>query len=90
MSMAVEINLRHIYYVPNYSEEDYISKVTVSATGALNFKRLWTVFQNIGRKMTCADFIENLSELNDGENFPKEVLKSIFQSIKTEAIEWAV
>ena len=40
MSMAVEINLRHIYYVPNYSEEDYISKVTVSATGALNFKRL--------------------------------------------------
>ena len=49
-----------------------------------------TVFQNIGRKMTCADFIENLSELNDGENFPKEVLKSIFQSIKAEAIEWAV
>ncbi|XP_076453496.1 uncharacterized protein LOC143288746 isoform X2 [Babylonia areolata] len=46
--------------------------------------------QNIGRKMTCADFIENLSELNDGENFPREVLKSIYQSIKAEPIEWAV
>nr|KAG5692677.1 hypothetical protein BaRGS_028477 [Batillaria attramentaria] len=46
--------------------------------------------QNIGRKMTCADFIENLSDLNDGENFPKEVLKSIYMSIKTEPIEWAV
>ncbi|KAL8608977.1 hypothetical protein ACOMHN_062860 [Nucella lapillus] len=46
--------------------------------------------QNIGRKMTCADFIENLSELNDGENFPREVLKSIYQSIKSEPIEWAV
>lgn len=40
--------------------------------------------------MTCADFIENLSELNDGDNFPKEVLKSIYQSIKTDPIEWAV
>ncbi|PVD39468.1 hypothetical protein C0Q70_02099 [Pomacea canaliculata] len=46
--------------------------------------------QNLGRKMTCADFIENLSELNDGDNFPKEVLKSIYQSIKTDPIEWAV
>ncbi|XP_070185217.1 PH and SEC7 domain-containing protein 1-like isoform X2 [Littorina saxatilis] len=46
--------------------------------------------QNIGRKMTCADFVENLSDLNDGENFPKEVLKSIYNSIKAEPIEWAV
>lgn len=46
--------------------------------------------QNMGRKMTCADFIENLSDLNDGENFPKEVLRIIYTSIKSEPIEWAV
>lgn len=40
--------------------------------------------------MTCQDFIENLSELNDGENFPKEVLRAVYQSIKSEPIEWAV
>ncbi|XP_060067023.1 PH and SEC7 domain-containing protein 2-like [Ylistrum balloti] len=46
--------------------------------------------QSIGRKMTCAEFIENLAELNDGENFPKELLKIIYQNIKAEPIEWAV
>jgi PH/SEC7 domain-containing protein len=40
--------------------------------------------------MTCADFVENLSDLNDGENFPREVLKVIYTSIKSEPIEWAV
>jgi PH/SEC7 domain-containing protein len=40
--------------------------------------------------MTCSEFIENLAELNDGENFDKEVLKSIYHAIKTEQIEWAV
>uniref|UniRef100_T1J301 PH and SEC7 domain-containing protein 4 n=1 Tax=Strigamia maritima TaxID=126957 RepID=T1J301_STRMM len=46
--------------------------------------------QNIGRKMTCAEFIENLSDLNDGENFPKDILKSLFQSIKVQHLEWAI
>lgn len=46
--------------------------------------------QSIGRKMTCTEFIENLAELNDGENFPKELLKIIYQNIKAEPIEWAV
>ena len=39
--------------------------------------------------MTCNEFIENLSELNDGQNFPKELLKGIYYSIKQEAIPWA-
>ena len=43
--------------------------------------------QNIGRKMTLAEFIENLAELNDGENFPKEVLKHLYHSIKDEKLE---
>lgn len=46
--------------------------------------------QNIGRKMTCAEFIENLTELNDGENFPKDVLKYLYQAIKTQPLEWAL
>ena len=46
--------------------------------------------QNIGRKMTGSEFIENLAELNDGENFPKEVLKSVYAAIKTEPLEFEV
>ncbi|XP_021914182.1 uncharacterized protein LOC110827109 isoform X3 [Zootermopsis nevadensis] len=46
--------------------------------------------QNIGRKMTCSEFIENLSELNDGENFPREVLKHLYQAIKSCPLEWAL
>lgn len=46
--------------------------------------------QNIGRKMTCSEFIENLSELNDGDNFPKDILKHLYQSIKGTPLEWAV
>ncbi|KAF8795799.1 PH and SEC7 domain-containing protein like [Argiope bruennichi] len=45
---------------------------------------------NVGRRMTCAEFIENLSELNEGENFSKEVLKALYHSIKTTPLEWAV
>ncbi|GFN83172.1 PH and sec7 domain-containing protein [Plakobranchus ocellatus] len=45
---------------------------------------------DVSRRMTCQKFIENLAELNDGDNFPKEVLKAIYQAIKNEPIEWAV
>lgn len=45
---------------------------------------------NIGRKMTCSEFIENLSELNDGENFPKDILKHLYQAIKSQPLEWAL
>lgn len=45
----------------------------------------------IGRKMTCSEFIENLAELNDdGENFPKDVLKASYHAIKNCSLEWAV
>lgn len=46
--------------------------------------------QNIGRKMTCSEFIDNLSELNDGDNFPKDVLKHLYQAIKNNPLEWAM
>ncbi|KAL1139695.1 hypothetical protein AAG570_006673 [Ranatra chinensis] len=46
--------------------------------------------QNLGRKMTCNEFIDNLSELNDGENFPREILKTLYQAIKNHPLEWAL
>lgn len=46
--------------------------------------------QNVGRKMTCAEFIDNLAELNDGDNFPREVLKLLYQAIKVYPLEWAL
>ncbi|RUS82360.1 hypothetical protein EGW08_009875 [Elysia chlorotica] len=47
-------------------------------------------FPNVTKRMTCQAFIENLAELNDGENFPEDVLKAIYQAIKSEPIEWAI
>lgn len=44
----------------------------------------------IGRKMTCSEFIENLVDLNDGDNFPKDVLKTCYHAIKNCSLEWAV
>lgn len=32
-------------------------------------------FQNIGKKMTCQEFIANLQGMNDGKDFPKGLLK---------------
>jgi len=45
---------------------------------------------NLGRKMTCEEFIENLRELNDGENFPRDGLKSLYRSIVYHPVEWAL
>ncbi|XP_033015111.1 PH and SEC7 domain-containing protein 4-like [Lacerta agilis] len=46
--------------------------------------------QNIGRSMTCQDFLANLDGLNDdGRNFPKEHLKELYHSIRQEKLEWA-
>jgi len=39
--------------------------------------------------MTCTEFIENLSELNEGQNFPKDLLKGVYYSIKQNGIPWA-
>lgn len=46
--------------------------------------------QNINRKMTCNEFIENLSGLNEKENFPREVLKQLYHAIKSNPLEWAL
>merc|ERR1719167_628150 len=40
------------------------------------------------RKMTPEEFVENLAELNDGENFPEKLLREVYMAIKSEPIEW--
>ncbi|XP_074855916.1 PH and SEC7 domain-containing protein 1 isoform X2 [Carettochelys insculpta] len=45
---------------------------------------------NIGKRMTCADFIGNLEGLNGGSDFPKELLKALYGSIKNEKLQWAI
>ncbi|XP_032084868.1 PH and SEC7 domain-containing protein 4-like isoform X2 [Thamnophis elegans] len=45
--------------------------------------------QNIGRSMSCQDFVVNLAGLNDGKDFPKELLKALYNSIRHEKLEWA-
>ncbi|KAJ8286729.1 hypothetical protein GJAV_G00042640 [Gymnothorax javanicus] len=45
---------------------------------------------NIGKKMTCQEFINNLDGLNEGQDFPRDLLKALYNSIKNEKLEWAV
>ncbi|KAL0964996.1 hypothetical protein UPYG_G00275440 [Umbra pygmaea] len=45
---------------------------------------------NIGKKMTCQEFINNLEGLNGGQDFPPDLLKALHNSIKNEKLEWAI
>ncbi|XP_039580012.1 PH and SEC7 domain-containing protein 3 isoform X5 [Passer montanus] len=45
---------------------------------------------NIGKKMTCQEFVANLQGMNDGKDFPRGLLKALYNSIKNEKLEWAV
>lgn len=45
---------------------------------------------NIGKKMSCQQFISNLDGLNSGKDFPKDLLKVLYNSIRNEKLEWAV
>ncbi|XP_035267493.1 PH and SEC7 domain-containing protein 2 isoform X2 [Anguilla anguilla] len=45
---------------------------------------------NIGKKMSCQQFISNLDGLNDGKDFAKDLLKILYNSIKNEKLEWAI
>ncbi|XP_078387113.1 PH and SEC7 domain-containing protein 1-like isoform X2 [Cetorhinus maximus] len=45
---------------------------------------------NIGKRMSCSEFIGNLEGLNDGKDFPKELLKVLYSSIKNEKLQWTI
>ncbi|KAM6180300.1 PH and SEC7 domain-containing protein 4 [Erethizon dorsatum] len=46
--------------------------------------------QNIGKSMSCQEFITNLNGMQDGGNFPKELLKALYWSIRSEKLEWVM
>ncbi|XP_067409397.1 PH and SEC7 domain-containing protein 3-like isoform X2 [Emydura macquarii macquarii] len=45
---------------------------------------------NIGKKMTCQEFIANLQGMNEGKDFSRGLLKALYNSIKNEKLDWAV
>ncbi|XP_037554102.1 PH and SEC7 domain-containing protein 1 [Nematolebias whitei] len=45
---------------------------------------------NVGKRMSCSQFISNLEGLNDGKDFPKDLLKTLYSAIKTEKLQWTI
>ncbi|XP_066520657.1 PH and SEC7 domain-containing protein 1 [Hoplias malabaricus] len=46
--------------------------------------------QNVGKRMSCTQFVGNLEGLNSGHDFPKELLKALYNSIKNEKLQWTI
>ncbi|KAG7476432.1 hypothetical protein MATL_G00082880 [Megalops atlanticus] len=46
--------------------------------------------QNVGKPMSLSSFISNLDGMNEGQNFNRDELKGLYNSIKSEPLEWAV
>ncbi|KAM8890543.1 uncharacterized protein ACB058_016061 isoform 1-T3 [Synchiropus picturatus] len=46
--------------------------------------------QNIGKRMSCPQFVGNLEGLNNGQDFPKELLKALYNSIKNQKLQWTL
>uniref|UniRef100_A0A3P9HFI5 Pleckstrin and Sec7 domain containing 4 n=1 Tax=Oryzias latipes TaxID=8090 RepID=A0A3P9HFI5_ORYLA len=46
--------------------------------------------QHVGKPMSSSKFVSNLDGMNEGGNFNKDLLKSFYNSIKNEPLEWAV
>ncbi|XP_028279793.1 PH and SEC7 domain-containing protein 1-like [Parambassis ranga] len=45
---------------------------------------------NVGKRMSYSQFISNLEGLNDGKDFPKDLLKTLYSSIKNEKLQWTI
>ncbi|XP_058506939.1 uncharacterized protein psda isoform X2 [Solea solea] len=45
---------------------------------------------NVGKRMSCNQFVSNLEGLNDGRDFPKDLLKTLYSSIKNEKLQWTI
>ncbi|XP_075588787.1 exchange factor for Arf 6 [Dermatophagoides farinae] len=44
--------------------------------------------ENIQRKMTCSNFILNLAGMNDGDDYPSNLLKYLYYSVKNNPLGW--
>ncbi|XP_076154277.1 PH and SEC7 domain-containing protein 1 isoform X1 [Alosa pseudoharengus] len=45
---------------------------------------------NVGKRMSCTQFIGNLEGLNEGQDFPKDMLKHLYSAIKNEKLQWTI
>ncbi|KAK0152456.1 PH and SEC7 domain-containing protein 1 [Merluccius polli] len=45
---------------------------------------------NIGKRMSCGQFVSNLEGLNAGKDFPKEQLKALYSAIKNDKLQWTI
>ncbi|XP_068508927.1 PH and SEC7 domain-containing protein 4 isoform X2 [Syngnathus scovelli] len=46
--------------------------------------------QNVGKPMSSSRFVSNLEGMNDEENFSKDLLKGLYNSIKSKPLQWAI
>lgn len=46
--------------------------------------------QNVGKPMSSTDFVSNLEGMNGGESFSRDLLKSLYSSIKSQPLQWAI
>ncbi|XP_072309194.1 uncharacterized protein [Eucyclogobius newberryi] len=46
--------------------------------------------QHVGKSMSSSKFVSNLDGMNEGQNFNKDLLKSLYNSIKAEPLQWAL
>ncbi|XP_078794043.1 uncharacterized protein LOC101166258 isoform X2 [Oryzias latipes] len=46
--------------------------------------------QNVGKRMSSSQFIANLEGLNNGQDFPKDLLKALYNSIKNQKLQWTL
>uniref|UniRef100_A0A8C2YXC3 Pleckstrin and Sec7 domain containing n=1 Tax=Cyclopterus lumpus TaxID=8103 RepID=A0A8C2YXC3_CYCLU len=46
--------------------------------------------QNIGKKMSSTQFIGNLEGLNAGQDYHKDLLKALYNSIKNQKLQWTL
>ncbi|XP_061767425.1 PH and SEC7 domain-containing protein 1 isoform X2 [Nerophis ophidion] len=45
---------------------------------------------NVGKRMSCSQFVSNLEGLNEGKDFSKDLLKTLYASIKNEKLQWTI
>nr|XP_057915132.1 PH and SEC7 domain-containing protein 1 isoform X2 [Doryrhamphus excisus] len=45
---------------------------------------------NVGKRMSCSQFVSNLEGLNDGKDFSKDLLKTLYTSIKNDKLQWTI
>ncbi|XP_034050362.1 PH and SEC7 domain-containing protein 1-like isoform X2 [Thalassophryne amazonica] len=46
--------------------------------------------ENVSKRMSCTQFIGNLEGLNDGQDFSKDLLKALYNSIKNQKLQWTL